>query len=108
MIDLGLLVLLHGHLKIAVPIATTISYWVAIAYNFALNRQWTFNAKDKSDLSKHATLYLILLGFNYLFTLVFVIVASHYINYALAKIFAVGVSVSWTYFVYRRIFTKPE
>ena len=34
-IDLGLLVLLHGFLHVNLAIATSIAYWVAIAYNFS-------------------------------------------------------------------------
>jgi len=108
-IDFVLLVLLHGHLDINLQIATTVSYWTAIAYNFTLNRQWTFSASDKVNFSKHITLYLILLGFNYLFTLAFVSIVSNYINYALSKILAVIPQISWTYYIYKvHIFNKES
>ncbi len=106
-IDFGLLVLLHGHFAINLAVATTISYWVAIVYNFTLNRQWTFSAKDKTDLQKHLAFYLILLGFNYVFTLVFISLASHHIHYTLAKILAVAIQTTWTYYVYKtRVFVS--
>lgn len=92
---------MHGHFDINLQIATTLSYWTAITYNFTLNRQWTFSAADKANLSKHIMLYLLLLGFNYLFTLVFVSIGSYYINFALAKVLAVGIQISWTYYIYK-------
>lgn len=100
-IDFILLVLLHGYFDVNLQIATTVSYWTAIAYNFTLNRQWTFSASDKANLSKHITLYLILLGFNYLFTLAFVSIGSHFMNFAIAKVLAVGIQISWTYRIYK-------
>ena len=100
-IDLGLLVVLHEHLNLPLAVATTISYWTAIAYNFTLNRSWTFSATDKKNLSKHLIFYLALLGFNYLFTVIFVSVASHHINYALAKVIAVAIQIPWTYYLYK-------
>lgn len=100
-IDFGLLFLLHGKAHIRLAIATSISYWVSIAYNFLLNRSWTFSARDKSDLRKHLSSYLVLLGFNYLFTVIFISVASHHINYLLAKALAVPIQMIWTYFVYK-------
>lgn len=100
-IDLGLLVVLHDYMGIIIPVAASISYWTAIAYNFTLNRLWTFSATDKANLSKHLALYLLLLGFNYLFTVTFVSIASHFINYAIAKVIAVTVQISWTYYLYK-------
>ncbi len=100
-IDFFLLVLLHGYFEVDLGLATTISYWTAIAYNFSLNRAWTFSANDREDLRKHTSLYLLLLGFNYLFTLVFVSTVSLFISFAIAKILAVAISVSWTYYMYK-------
>lgn len=100
-IDFFLLVLLHAHLNVNLEISTTLSYWIAIAYNFLLNRHWTFSSTDRKNLKKHLIFYLLLLGFNYLFTLAFVSIGSNFINFALAKILAVGIQISWTYYLYR-------
>lgn len=100
-IDFGLLVLLHGKEGVWLPIATGIAYCVSIVYNFCLNRWWTFSASENNSLQKHVVPYVILLGFNLLFTVVFVSVLSHLINYAVAKIIAVAIQTSWTYFCYK-------
>ncbi len=110
-IDFGLLFALHGKAHVNLAIATSLAYWISIAYNFSLNRHWTFSQRDKSDLRRHLSTYLVLLGFNYLFTVIFIDLVSHHINYLAAKAIAVLISMSWTYFVYKNyIFTgkQPE
>ncbi len=106
-IDLGLLIFLHSKARLGLSIATTISYWISVVYNFSLNRWWTFSASENSSLSKHLSTYSVLLAFNYLFTVIFVSLASHSINYALAKVIAVMFQMCWNYFIYKNvIFTK--
>lgn len=105
-LDLGLLLLLHGKLQLAVPLATSVAYWTSVVFNFTLNRKWTFSADEAKSLSRHVMLYGLLLGINYLFTVSFVSLASHHINYAIAKIIAVGLQVLWTYPIYRFVIFK--
>jgi putative flippase GtrA len=73
-----------------------------------LNRFWTFSATEKSELARHVVLYGALLGFNYLFTIVFLAVAGRFgVHYTVAKVLSVGIQMSWTYLVYKRvIFTQ--
>lgn len=101
-LDLGLLILLHEEFNINVPIATSVAYWVSIAYNFSLNRYWTFNNEERESLRRHLTAYLLLLGFNYLFTVIFVSLMSQVIYVGLAKILAVPIQMLWTYPCYKR------
>jgi len=106
-IDIGLLYVLHGKMGIRIGIATSLAYWISIVYNFLLNRTWTFSARDKDDLRRHLITYLVLLGFNYLFTVIFVSYFSHHINYLLAKVLAVMIQMTWTYYIYKNyIFVK--
>lgn len=108
-IDLGLLLLLHDHLNVNVALATTISYWVAIVYNFILNRYWTFSLSEKNNLHKHLAAYLVLLAFNYIFTVIFVSVVSNYTQVGIAKVLAVIIQIPWTYPIYKRyIFVKSN
>jgi len=101
-IDFFLLVLLHGVLNVNLFIATTISYWVSIAFNFTANRIWTFGARE-SNVIKHIGAYAALLGFNYLFTIVFIGVATDLgMHYTIAKILAIPIQITWTYFAYKR------
>ena len=107
-IDLLLLYALHGKEHVQITVATTVAYWASIIYNFSLNRLWTFEMSRKEKIHKHLLPYMIILGFNYLFTVIFVTVASHEINYLIAKILAVLIQTSWTYFAYKRFVFKDN
>jgi putative flippase GtrA len=106
-LDEGLLILLHGHLDVWLPLALFIAYLVAFIYNFSLNRWWTFSASENKTLKQHMVPYTLLFFFNLAFTVVFVSLASHVINYALAKAIAVVIQVGWNFIIYKYvIFTK--
>lgn len=101
------LIFLHGILKINVIVAASVSYWVSIAFNFVVNRYWTFGAEEKRDLARHLVLYLFLLGFNYLFTVVFLAIATHAgMHYTIAKVVAVAIQMTWTYVAYKKVIFK--
>jgi len=100
-IDLSGLVLLHGHLNVNLAVATSISYWISILWNFNLNRNWTFSASENKKLHQHMLSYGILLGCNYLFTVLFVSIGSRFANYAVTKVIAVALQVLWTYPIYK-------
>lgn len=108
-LDFGILYLLHGILKLNLAGSTSVAYWISISYNFALNRYWTFDSREKESLKRHLTTYFALLVFNYLFTVTLVSVAGARINYVAAKALAVAISMIWTYYVYKNyIFVKKE
>ncbi len=98
-----IIVVLHGQQNIKLTVATTIAYWTSVIWNFSLNRWWTFSAAETKSLHKHAAAYLLLLGFNYGFNLIFINTVSGFINYRVAAIAAVGIQTSWTYYTYKNI-----
>ncbi|HJP96906.1 MAG TPA: GtrA family protein [Candidatus Saccharimonadales bacterium] len=107
--DFLLLVFLHGVLGINVIIGATISYWTSIIYNFLMNRFWTFQATENTQLGRHMALYGALLGCNYLFTITFIGVTGHFgVRYTVAKVLAVAIQMSWTYLVYQRYIFKTQ
>jgi len=102
LIDLGLLVVLHEVCHVPVVIAATISYWTSIVYNFAMNRYWTF--ETTRSLKHHAMAYGLLLLTNYIVTIAIIWALGLVgVTYTLAKILAVGISMSWTYVVYKKV-----
>lgn len=107
-IDFGLLVLLHGKLKINIAVATSVAYWISIIYNFILNRYWTFDAREKESLKRHITTYTLLLVVNYFFVVAFMALASNHINYIIAKAIAVLIQMVWTYPVYKKVIFVPQ
>ena len=99
-IDIGLLVLLREGAGIAIPIATTIAFWTALFYNFALNRAWSFGV---SAVRAPFARYLVVVGLNYLLTLAIVTGGVSYgAPYVIAKIVAIGVGTLGTFLAYDR------
>lgn len=62
-VDLGLLALCHGVLKWPYPVAVTVSYLIAFALSFVLNR--AFNFRSHGDLGPQATKYVVAIAINY-------------------------------------------
>src|SRR5260221_2613597 len=75
-LDFTILAGLHSGLGVGLAVATTVAYWVSIAYNFIFNRYWTFDAREKNSLRRHIALYLVLLCINYVFVVIFIAFAS--------------------------------
>lgn len=96
------LIFLHGYLHLILPVATLLSFIVAFVYNFNLNRKWSFSAADSRSLKKHLKPYTLLFFFNLIFAVAFVSVASHVVNYAIAKALSVGIQTLWTFYIYKR------
>lgn len=89
-------------------IATSIAYWTSIAYNFTMNRWWTFSAQEAKSLSEHAFFYGSLLFINYIYTVISVSALSNIMHYGFAKILVIAFAVTWTYPLYKYvIFKKP-
>lgn len=105
-LDFALLILLHDVLGLNLLIAASISYWTSIIFNFFANRIWTFKA-DETSMGQNAVLYLLLLGFNFVFNIGFIAGATHLgMHYALAKVIAVAMQVVWTYVLYKKVVFK--
>lgn len=109
--DLGILIVLHGKAHVDLSLATSTAYWVSNFYSFILSRYWTFSIYEKQGMSRHIILYSLLLVFNYFFTVIFINEASHHIHYWIAKILSVAILVTWSYPLYKWVIfvqKKPE
>jgi putative flippase GtrA len=106
-LDAGTLFLTHGLLHVWLPLATTLAYAVAFTVNFGLNRLWTFGST--AALTGQATRYAVLIGVNYLITLLMVNgIAAIGISYLLAKVMATAVIAGINYVAYRNwVFRQP-
>jgi putative flippase GtrA len=103
----SVLILLHGVLKLVLPFAVFMAYLVSFVYNFSLNRKWSFTAAEKNTLKKHIKPYTILFFFNLGYSIVFVSIVSHFMNYALATALSVATQTTWTFYVFKTyIFVK--
>ena len=63
-LDLSCLSLLHGALRWPLPLAVTISYVLAFALSFWLNRR--FNFRSHGDVSGQLARYVVVVTINYL------------------------------------------
>ncbi len=102
-IDYILLALLRNVFSSSLVYAVSIAYWTSIAYNFLLNRHWSFGATE-GLVPKQIFLYGMLLVFNYLITLLVVWgLESFGMSEYIAKLFALGLTITWTYVLYKKI-----
>ena len=109
-IELTCLLLLHKYLKISVEFATAIAFWIGLATSFILQKLFAFKnyQKTKKAISQQLGKYSILVGFNYLFTLILVgVLPSKSIIYS--RTLALIITTGWNYALYNKfIFRKIE
>ncbi len=102
-IDYLLLFTLRSIFSSGLVYSVSIAYWISIAYNFTLNRYWSFEASS-GMVPRQIVLYSCLLLFNYLVTLGIIYeLESIGINEYIAKVFALMVTITWTYVFYKKI-----
>lgn len=99
-VDLGLLIVLHEAVGVALWIATPIAFLVSLVFNFLLQRNWTFNATNKAP--KSALMYGMLVGFNVLATdFIVLLFADLGLTYAVGKVVATVTTMTWNFFIYK-------
>jgi putative flippase GtrA len=100
-VDTGSLYVLHGVLKVWLPVATALAYLVAFVVNFGLNRLWVF--ADNGQLFGQLWRYLLLVAVNLGATVLLVSgLAATGLPYLVAKLCtAAGLAVV-NFFVSRR------
>lgn len=99
-LDLLLLVVLRELAGWPVVLATSTAFWVALVFNFTLNRSWSFQT---TDVGAPLLRYLALVGVNYVLTVALVTggVALG-VPYLVAKLAAIGLVACGTYLAYER------
>ncbi len=103
-LDFGLLVSFKEVAHVSVYVAATLSYLIALGFNFVLNRVWTFAAR--TSLEVHVTLYILLVIVNWLTTLVLIGAFQRLgLNYELAKLISIAPILTWNYLLYKMIFS---
>ena len=105
-IDYLMLLILRKFLSSSLVLSVSIAYWTSIVYNFTLNRLWSFEA-SKGMVPRQILLYGCLLLFNYLITITIVAgLESLGMSEYIAKLFALVLTISWTYILYKKIVFK--
>ncbi|HCT81500.1 MAG TPA: hypothetical protein DGG94_20665 [Micromonosporaceae bacterium] len=99
--DAGALFLLHGVIRIWLPVATALAYGIAFFVNFGLNRAWVFQASG--SMTRHLQRYMGLVVVNLLLTVIAVQSLTWLgMQYMVAKIATAVVLAVANFFVSRR------
>lgn len=106
-VDFGALILGYRVLSLPVWIATSLGFWLSFVVNFAANKYWTFGARTRT--AGQIWRYSVLVGVNYLATVVIVAGLSHLgLDVVLAKAVAVVLLTASTFVAYRHwVFASP-
>lgn len=70
-----------------------------LVYVFYLNKYWTF--RNKEIPHKQIVKFLILAGFNYIFSVSMMYFLEQVFDYRLVRLATIAVMVSWNFFLYK-------
>ena len=107
-VDLSCLSLLHGALHWPVPVAVTVSYVLAFALSFWLNRRYNF--RSHAEVSGQLVRYVVVVTINYLAWILGLTtgLTSLGVDYRLARVAAGAVEAVYMYSAMRwLIFPEP-
>ncbi len=89
--------------------ATSISFWIGLSVAFVMQKFITFNDRNSkmSVLGKQSVLYLVLVAFNYAFTLLFISRFPDNII-VVSRTIALIITTTWNFFFYKKLFKQPK
>jgi putative flippase GtrA len=90
--------------------AVAISFWVGLVVSFVLQKLITFKDKstDKNQLGRQVGLYMVLVGFNYLFTLGVIALLSNKMSVFISRTLALICTTVLNYYVYKKHIFKAK
>lgn len=99
-IDLGLLALLHEVAQVDLWVATPIAFLASLAFNFFVQRSFTFQSSSSTHVS--FAKYGALVVFNVVATDLIVNIFAHWgMAYPIAKVFATVATTVWNFLLYK-------
>lgn len=108
LIEIGFLRLLQGAGAGRVAAVAT-SFWIGTAASFVLQKMFTFwRRQPHYQTHTQLLLTLLLVGFNYLFTLVFVAATSGLLTLVEARTAAIVLTTVWNFFFFRTVVFKAR
>lgn len=100
--DYTVLLLSYYLLDLPLKLATSLGFFSGFLISFSVNRQWVFGGKQRKHLSRQIVEYLILVVFNYLFTVWSVFfLNSHGIKPFIGKVLVMVLVMCWNYALFR-------
>lgn len=99
-IDLGLLILLHEVFKVELWLATPVAFLASLAFNFALQRMFTFRARNGTSVS--FIKYCLLVIFNTFAVDVIVNLVDWLgAGYQIGKVVSTVMITAWNFLLYK-------
>jgi putative flippase GtrA len=100
-LDIASFALLKEVFGLAPVVAVVINQVFLLAYIFLINKYWSFRNKDLPH--RQIVRFLILAGFNYLFSVFTMYIFNHKFefNAYLIRICTIAVMVGWNFFLYK-------
>jgi putative flippase GtrA len=100
-LDIGTLILFKEVFFLTATVAVLVNQSIVMAYNFTLNKYWSFSSKAMPH--KQIVRYLTLAAWNYIFS-----VSSMYFlhellgyDYRIVRILTIMVAVSWNFLLFK-------
>lgn len=102
LLDLATLALIKELIGIVPWIAVALNQAIIIAYNFNLNKHWSF--RNKSLPHWQFVRYMSLAGINYVLGIVMMYIFNQFLGYQylLVRIGTIALSVAWNFLLYQR------
>lgn len=108
-IELCVIVICKYAFGISDVYSVAISFWIGLVVAFVLQKLITFKEKSKGKkVVKQSVLYILLVLFNYIFTLAFVGLLSSITYVVIARTIALIITTSWNFLLYNKYLFKSE
>ena len=109
-VDYTLLLFTYYVMAAPLVVATTVGFLVGFVISFCGNKRWAFGGEQRKQTTRQATESLVLLVFNYLFTVGAVaFLNQHGLPPAIGKLLVIAMIMCWNYTLYRWvIFAKKS
>lgn len=100
--DYAVLLLCYYLIGLPLKLATSAGFVAGFLISFSINRQWVFGGDQRKHVARQAVEYILLLIFNYLFTVFGVsFLNSHGIKPFIGKLLVMGLIMCWNYALFR-------
>lgn len=107
--DYVLLVFSYYVLGFPLKLSTTLGFFTGFLISFTINKKWVFAGEQHKNTRRQAAEYLLLLGFNYVFTVWAVsLLNNHGLGPAISKVMVLAVIMCWNYALFRWFIFKKN
>ncbi len=111
LLEMSFIILMEHATNLSSVQLVAISFWLGLTYAFIAQKYVTFKERSKElrVLRKQTTLYILLVAWNYLFTLVVTQLLSDVLPVLAIRTLVILTITIWNYQIYKHIFdTKPR